>query len=99
MTTTSSVPRNANVYVDLRSAKPVAFVRYSFARSDLADAVKIEISTNKRDWQTVATLSNPPAGEWQEVSVGTSTRYVRFSFTNPNKDPKIGGLAEVEVWG
>jgi hypothetical protein len=99
ITTTNATPRRAHVYVDLRSVKSISIVRCRFARSDTADAANVEISRDKRTWQTIGTFSNPPAGKWLKLPVDAPGRYVRFSFTNPNRDPKIGGLAEVEVRG
>ena len=38
------------------------------------------------------------ADEWRSVQWHGQARYVRFSFSNPNRDPVIGYLAEVRVF-
>ena len=98
-TTANRTPSSAYVYVDLGVVRPVTGVRWVFNQTGGADAVQIGFSTNATDWTAVANVGNAPAFEWQDLLVSASTRYVRFYFTNPNQDSRLGYLAEVEVWG
>ena len=62
-----------------------------------AGAFTIQISTNKSSWTTIATKGNATAGTWQTLAWSGKTRYIRFSFSNPNKDKVLGYLAEVKA--
>lgn len=97
-TNASSPPSSAWVYVDLGSAKPIGKVRWVFGVKGIADYWRIQVSNDKQTWMTLGVRRNKPVGEWQELMTDVNARYVRFYFTNPNRDPQIGGLAEVEVW-
>ena len=92
-------PTSAYVFVDLGASVPIRSVRWVFGVTGQADAYTVQVSTDRVSWtQLAAPPPNPPAGTWQQVQTALSARYVRWSFTNPNADPQIGGLAEVEVW-
>jgi hypothetical protein len=98
-TTSSREPASAYVYVDLGAVRPVTGVRWVFSRTGWADAVAIGLSSDATAWTNVAEVGNATALAWQELSLSGSARYVRFFFTNPNGDARLGYLAEVEVWG
>lgn len=87
--------------LDLGETLPVGTIRWSFVEPDLADLYEVQVSLDGETWQTVTVRENPTIdeiSEWQEQYVGASTRYVRFLFSNPNGDPVLGGLNEVEVY-
>jgi hypothetical protein len=98
-TTVTTPPTSGYVYVDLGTTKSITGVRYVFDQTGASDAVAIQLSTNKSTWTTVANVGNAPALAWQQVTLSGTARFVRFFFTNPNADPALGYLAEVEVWG
>ena len=98
-TTTGVAENSAWVHVDLGSVKPIGTIRWLFGQSGLADAMRIQVSSDKSTWTTLAQPNNAPAGVWQSLPVnGVSARYVRWFFNNPQSKTTIGGLAEVEVW-
>ncbi|HEV2107104.1 MAG TPA: discoidin domain-containing protein, partial [Thermomicrobiales bacterium] len=84
--------------LDLGETTPIGTVRWSFAETEFADLYEVQVSLDGETWQTVTVRENAPDSEWQEQFVGASTRYVRFLFSNPNGDPVLGGLNEVEVY-
>ncbi|MCC6790858.1 MAG: discoidin domain-containing protein, partial [Thermomicrobiales bacterium] len=90
--------KTAFVYVQLDKAMPIAKIRWVFGIAGQADAMTVEVSTNKSTWTKVWSGGNAPPGSWRTLNVDVTARYVRFSFTNPNNDTYLGGLAEVEVW-
>lgn len=96
-TITSSVPKYAYVSFDLRSVKAIGSIQWVFNRTGFADSLKIQVSTDRTNWTTLATVGNAPSRAWQTLKVATSARYVRFSFDNPNGDAKLGYLAEVKI--
>ena len=59
----------------------------------------IQASSNGSSWQTLATRGNAPAGAWQTLATAVTARYVRFSFSNPNRDNRVGYLSEVQLYG
>lgn len=98
-TTSSSAPSSAYVYFDLGATKPIRSIAWLWAESGWADHVRIQVSTDRSSWTTLATVGNAAAGSWQSLSYSGSARYVRFYFTNPNRDAKLGSLAEVRFGG
>jgi hypothetical protein len=91
------VPSYAYVWFDLGSSKKIGTVRWEFGETGYADQVLIQVSNDKKTWTTVATVGNAPAGAWQSLAYGGSARYVRLYFNNPNRDPKLGAVAEVQL--
>ncbi len=94
------MPTSAYVYFSLGSTKPIGTIRWVFgsAYGSYADAWEIQLSNNRVDWTTVASESNADPGVWQNLTVNRKATYVRFLFTNPNHDPKVGGIAEVKIF-
>ncbi len=91
-------PAEASVYVDLGAVQPIGTIRWLFAARGLADRMRVQVSEDGTNWATLAEPSNAEVGFWQELPAGVAGRFVRFSFANPNLDPTVGGLAEIEVW-
>jgi len=96
-TTTSSAPSSAYVWFDLGATKSVGKIQWLFAKTGSADQFKIQVSTDKSTWTTIATKGNATAGTWQSLAWSGKTRYIRFVFSNPNKDKVLGYLAEVKA--
>jgi uncharacterized protein YkwD len=96
-TTTSSPPSVAYVWFDLGAKKSIGSVQWVFAQTGYADRLVIQVSNDRSTWTTLKTVGNAPAGAWQTLSASTSARYVRFYFQNPNKDARLGYLAEVKI--
>ncbi|HEV2107818.1 MAG TPA: S8 family serine peptidase, partial [Thermomicrobiales bacterium] len=98
-TTTSTAPTSAYITLDMGAVRTLSSIRWQFRVSGYADRMYIQISSTGTSWSTLGTRTNATAGTWQSLSTTASARYVRFYFTNPNKDPRLGYLAEVEVYG
>jgi F5/8 type C domain len=97
-TTASTPPRSTYAYFDLGSAKAIRTIKWMFARTGSADSFKIQVSTDKATWKTIATKGNAAsANAWQSLSWTGSTWYVRFSFANPIKDGRLGYLSEIQI--
>jgi subtilisin len=97
---TSVAPTSAWVLVRLQNSVPVGAIRWVFGATGMADSFSIETSNDLVTWKKVTTKSNKPVGVWQEAATrsGTTAKYVRFTFTNPNGDLKLGGIAEIQLW-
>jgi hypothetical protein len=93
----STAPTYGYVWVDLGSKKAIGSIKWLFAQTGYADSFKIQVSNDRYTWTTIATKGNAAAGSWQTLKTSTSARYVRFYFSNPNKDLRLGSLAEVQV--
>jgi hypothetical protein len=94
-----SVPSSAYVYVTIGSVLPIGTIRWVYGTADIGDDLTIQVSSDKATWTDVHTAGNAPVGEWQAVNLtSVSGKYVRWLYRNPNNDPVIGGLAEVEVY-
>ena len=99
ITTQSSVPSSAYIYFSLGSIKPIGTIRYVFAsgQGGYADSWQIQVSNDRVNWKNVANRGNASPKSWKEQVVNVAALYVRFLFSNPNGDPKLGGIAEVEI--
>ena len=94
-----SVPSSAYVYVTIGSVLPIGTIRWVYGTADIGDDLTIQVSNDKATWTDVHTAGNAPAGEWQAVNLtDVGGKYIRWLFRNPNNDPVIGGLAEIEVY-
>jgi hypothetical protein len=96
--TEAAPPAAADLTLDLGAPVPIGAVRWLWATEGSADAVQVQVSADGATWVAVADIGNGPAGVWQEAAPGVVARFVRFAFANPNGDPQLGGLAEVQVW-
>lgn len=95
--TNATTPSYAYVYFDLGSMKSIGSVQWMWQVGGLADAWRIEVSTDATNWTLVANRGNQQAGSYTTQAVGRSARYVRFYFTNPNRDAQLGSVAEVKI--
>lgn len=91
-------PRAAYLIVDLGARRPIGTIRWLFKESGWADQMRIEVSSDGSTWQRIGSFGNGPALSWRGVSVGVTARFVRWWFSNPNGDAKLGAVAEVQVW-
>jgi hypothetical protein len=72
-------------------------VSWIFSQTGGAPKLDVQISLDKRNWTTVATVGDAPANQWQSTPVHAEARYVRWFFTNTTNVPVLGYLAEVTV--
>jgi subtilisin len=94
-----SVPSAAHVYVTIGSILPIGTIRWVYGAEGIGDSVTIRVSNDHHIWTDVHTAGNAPVGEWQSVDfTDLNAKYVGWFFENPNQDPVIGGLAEVEIY-
>ncbi len=98
-TNTSSTPTYSYVYFDLGAVKSLGRVKWYFSASGGADQYVVQVSNDRSKWTTISRQSNGVRGIWYSVSHKGDARYVRFYFYNPNQDPVLGNLAEVQFWG
>lgn len=98
-TTASNTPASGWFYVDLGAVKPIGTVRYVVGSGlgSLMDSWQLQVSNDKTNWTTVASRGNASPKSWKEQAVNRNARYVRFLFGNPNAEPRLGGIAEIEV--
>jgi hypothetical protein len=93
-----TAPESAFVWYDVGGRKSIGEIRWLITEAVPGVTLTIEVSTNRRRWEEVATITEFTPGEWQSADgEGEEARYVRFTFTNPERAPVIGYLAEVEV--
>jgi hypothetical protein len=94
-----SVPSSGFVYVTLGEAKPIGAIRWLYGIGEIGDELTIQVSNDRLSWTDVHAAGNAPVGEWQTATfTGLDAKYVRWYFANPNGDPVIGGLAEIEIY-
>ena len=92
-------PRTGWTAYDLGDTVKVGEVRWKFSKVEFADKFVVESSPDGVHWTTFAKASNPPAADtWVSMTTNLQTRFVRFRFSNPNKDANIGYLSEVRFY-
>jgi aminopeptidase N len=87
----------AYVWADLGHSVDIEQIRWLIARSVPGTTMTVDVSTDRKTWLPVATVTDFTPGEWQSVDAGITTRYVRFTFENDDEAPAIGYLADVEI--
>ena len=97
-TTLATPPVSASLWFDLGAAKPLGTIRWLFAEMRYADRFQVQVSNDRTSWTTLGTFGNAGDPSWQALATTVSARYVRFDFANPSADPKLGSLAEVQLW-
>lgn len=96
---TSGPPTGASLTIDLGRSHRLSSVRWLFGVGGRADAWTLQTSPNGTSWTVLASYGNASSHVWQAHAASGTARYVRFAFSNPNGDAKLGGIAEVEVYG
>lgn len=97
-TETKNTPNSAMVTFELRDVRTLSSIRWKFGGMGGADAMEISVSNDKQTWTSVGSFTNAPANTWQSAPYTGEARYVRFSFTNPNRDKVLGRISEVAIY-
>jgi hypothetical protein len=87
-------PRSAWVQFDLGEVNTISEIRWQFSSPEFADQFVIQVSDDGSTWETLTTMTNAEA---TPLAVEKPGRYVRFLFSNPNKDRKLGFLSDVDI--
>ncbi|HYI25309.1 MAG TPA: discoidin domain-containing protein, partial [Thermomicrobiales bacterium] len=95
----SSGAGQATITIDLGSEYQLTGVRWRLSEPGRADSLTIQASVDGVSWVTFGTYGNRAAHTWEGVAAGMTARYVRFVADNPNGDPALGEIAEIQVWG
>jgi len=98
-TTTNANPTSGQFTIDYGQVRSLTGIRWNFNQFGYADRMVVETSADGSTWSAVDVFGNANAGQWRGIAVSRQGRYVRFSFTNPNRDARLGQVAEVETWG
>jgi hypothetical protein len=87
------------VVLDLGKPQTIGRVRWREAPDGLAGELRIAVSTDGKRWKSVAGVAQDASEGWQELRLKqpVEARSVRLTFTNPTGEPRLGGLAEVEI--
>ena len=86
---------------DLGADTPLTGVKWLTAFNGYADAFTVEARASDGTVTSLGNFTNPGQSRvWFGVaSDGVTARYVDLVFTNPNLDPLVGSIGEVEIWG
>jgi hypothetical protein len=87
------------VVLDLGTSRSIGTVRWLVAPDGLAGTLRVEVSTDGQHWKKAAEVAKEATAGWQELRLkhALDAQYVRFTFSKPSGDPRLGGLAEVEI--
>jgi hypothetical protein len=92
-------PRTGWTAFDLGSTVELGELRWKFSKVEFADKFAVQTSLDGVHWTTFAKAGNPPAADtWVSMTTKMKTRFVRFLFSNPNKDANVGYLSEVRFY-
>jgi hypothetical protein len=86
--------------LDLGKVTPLSGVRWLWTSTGYGDQFQVRVSsTYGGAYTSLGTFGNGTStGTWFGVPTSASARFVQFVFTNPNADPALGALGEVQVW-
>jgi hypothetical protein len=94
-------PASAWFLLDLGRAEQMTRVRWHLTDGRYAPAVKIEVSADGNQWETLATglVAGPVASVWQEQAICRSGRYLRWTVSNDPTRPqgRLGSVSEIIV--
>ncbi len=68
-------------------------------RGACGDTIVLEKSIDGTTYQPIATFPTGEVFVWNVVNVEATTKFLRFSFRNPNGLDVLGCLAEARAWG
>ena len=92
-------PRTGWTAYDLGDSVALGELRWEFANVEFADQFVVQSSPDGVHWTTFAKATNAPAAStWVSLTAHLKTRFVRFLFSNPNKDANVGYLSEVRFY-
>ena len=92
-------PRTGWTAYDLGDAVALGEIRWKFATIGFADRFVVQSSPDGVHWSTFAKAGNAAsANTWVSLTTTVTTRYIRFLFSNPNKDANVGYLSEVRFY-
>ncbi len=99
-TETTAPPDLAFVWFDLGWVQPVEKVRWRAGPDVMATSLIIELSEDGVQWARLSEvdLTWVQGDAWYEQPVDVEVRFVRLSLPNPTGLPRLGGIAEVELW-
>jgi hypothetical protein len=97
VTDSAKTPDRAFVWFDLGRTRSIGEIRWLLSEAVPGVVMTVEVSSDRKDWVTVATVSDFSKGDWQRVETEVDGRYVRFTFVNPEGVAVIGYLAEVQI--
>lgn len=97
--TTTSNPGSGGFTLDLGKVYQLSGVRWQLRLPGEADSFVVETSIDGRSWKYIGTYGNAPLSTWYGEDLNRQGRYLRVTFGNPNRDARIGGMSEIELWG
>ena len=97
--TVTSNPTSGSFTIDYGQIFDLSGVRWQMQNTGEADSFLVETSIDGTRWNAVGTYGNAPSGSWHGEDLNRQGRYLRVTFGNPNSDPRIGGMSEIELWG
>lgn len=89
--------RRSFVWFDLGDVTSVGTVRWLLTDASPGLSVTIEVSTDRRTWDEVGTVTEITTGDWQSIDLGVEARYIRLSLNG--EDAVVFNLAEIEFAG
>ena len=98
-TAMSVTPRNGWTAYDLGDTVALGEIRWKFSQVGSADKFVVQSSPDGVHWTTFAKGGNARSVDiWVKLTTTVETRWIRFLFSNPNKDANVGYLSEVRFY-
>lgn len=92
-------PRTGWTAYDLGDTVALGEIRWKFSEIGFADKFVLQSSPDGVHWSTFAKAGNAASpNTWVSLTTTVKTRYIRFLFSNPNKDANVGYLSEVRFY-
>jgi hypothetical protein len=89
--------RRAFAWFDIGDSVPVSAIRIYLTQIDEGVTITVDCSNDRDNWTPIELSTPLEAGAWNEIAVGQSCRYVRFSFEPTGNETSLGHIAEIEL--
>jgi hypothetical protein len=90
--------RRTYVWFDLGGVVSVNSIRWLLSGASPGLSVTIDVSSDRRQWEEVGTVTDLTVGDWQSIDLGVEARYIRLSL-NSKEETRAFSLAEIEFAG
>ncbi|HEU0165034.1 MAG TPA: S8 family serine peptidase, partial [Thermomicrobiales bacterium] len=98
--TAGATPASGAFVLDLGQVQTLTGVKWMVKQPGGTDSMLVQTSIDGVTWRSIGEYSEGSVlGTWLGVPVDMSAQYVRFNFANPNDEPVLGYITEVQVWG
>jgi hypothetical protein len=88
--------RRTFIWFDLGDEVSISTLRWLIGEASPDLSVTIDVSPDRRGWNTVGTVTDLTTGDWQTIETNAQARYVRLTLNAEDAESLVFSLAEIE---